>query len=159
MHQSLRGSAVAGTVRRVIAWSTGILVFLFGMMGQEIISSNLGLVAYIDFGETIVFERPYYERVSDGAYTWFGWATMILIAMFSARIGMAVFRVNWRGGVQEKSEIDFLAWTYGLLVFAVFAGCLDLVLGHQPGWIQVVKNLLNIGVIALVAKPDVWLEN
>jgi hypothetical protein len=54
------------------------------MIGQEIISSKLGLVAYIDFGETIVVEYPYYERESGGSYTWFSWATMILIAMFSA---------------------------------------------------------------------------
>jgi hypothetical protein len=102
MQRSLSGSVVAGTVRWVVAWSAGILVFLFGVIGQEIISSDLGLVGYIDFGETIVIEHRYYERENDGAYTWFGWATMILIAMFSARIGMAVYHVNWRGGVPQK---------------------------------------------------------
>jgi hypothetical protein len=122
------------------------------MVGQEIVSSELGLVTYIDFGETVVFEHRYYDQESEGAYTGFGWALMILTAMFSVRIGLAVYHGNWRGGVPRKSEIDFLAWVYGLLAFALFAALLDYVLGHEPGIAQTAKYLLHLGVIALLAK-------
>ena len=152
MKRRQRQRALPDSAVRAVAWLTGILTFLLGMAGQMVLLGKLGLLTYIDFGETIVIGHRYYDQEIDGELTALGWALAILNVMFSARVGMAVYHGHWRGGVPQKSEIDFLAWTYGLSACAITADLLDFSVGYGAGMTQVLKNILHIALIGTIAK-------
>ena len=90
-------------MRMFFAWSLGIMTFILMTVVTEEIASALGIVTYVDYGETIIVSNRYYDEEIDGASTGFGHFFTFLTFAAAIRVGMAVSsgklsgNVSWNG--------------------------------------------------------------
>jgi hypothetical protein len=134
--------------RLTVSWIVGILTFVALDSLKVFFTDALGIVTYVDFGELVTFENRYYEEELSGVATGIGYSLMIVSIMFAVRVGMAVYKSDWRGGVSQKGEVDFSTCIYGLITYSILAYMLDIGFGYKNGFHQTVRNIVEFSLTA-----------
>ena len=109
----------------------------------EEIASVLGIVTYVDYGETVIVSNRYYDEEIDGATTGFGHFFMVLTFATAIRVGMAVSAGKLSGNVSWNGNFMLVVILIALLIYGItnqiiyevlelhhkISGLLDLLLG------------------------------
>jgi hypothetical protein len=137
------------TIKMIASWVVGIISCVVISLIFNAIMKSVGIVNYIDFGETLSVThgsgRYSYDTEEDGAFTTAGTAFNFLSIMLAARIGMAVYSGHFGGGVSKTGNIVFLAWLYGLAALGVGGSVLFALFHSQhSSYLNVVRNILEL---------------
>lgn len=138
-------------LKKIIAWGSGIISFIFLSLIISKTLSILGIPTFIEYGETrtISYGRAEYE--SDGSMTDAGFMLHILAIMYSTRIGLAIYHSDLNGNISAKGNIDFKAWTYGLIAASI-SSIIFYLIAHavKSDFLATILNLAGLASIAVI---------
>lgn len=83
------------------------------------IAASLGLVTYVDYGETVIVSNRYYDEEVDGATVGFGHFFTVLTFAVAIRVGMAVSAGKLSGNVSWNGNFMLLIILVALLMYGV----------------------------------------
>lgn len=106
-------------MRQFLAWSFGIITFILMAFITNEIATNLGIVTYVDFGETLILHNRYYTEEIDGANTAFGNFFLFLTFATAIRVGMAIFTGKLSGNVSWNGNLMLFVITFALLLYGI----------------------------------------
>ncbi len=133
--------------RKIISWIAGIISWVAFLLIAQYLLNSLNIETYKDFDPPVWTYRygryGDYELI-DGDFTAIGSAVNILSIMFSYRIGTAIYKWHWQGGISKAGNVDFLAWTYGLLAYVISSALLTKISRYfdlHPDWLFILVEL------------------
>lgn len=112
-------------MRKLLAWTVGIVANALFYGCADALASMNGLPSYIDYGDRYLItrgsERYGYDDEVSGNMTDFGFFILALAVMVGTRVGMAIHHGELPGNVRGGRALKFQAWFVGLLYLTATA--------------------------------------
>jgi hypothetical protein len=137
-------------MRLVLSWFLGFLTLLLMYFLIELLRNALGLVSYVDYGETIIISHRYYDEEVDGHFTGIGWFFNYIAWLVAIRVGMGIHDGEIINNVSRKNNLIILIVGSGLLIYGISNQIIYFVLKFSPGYLTSAIDgviLLAIGYV------------
>lgn len=138
-------------LKTIFSWLIGLafMGFMHCLFGE--LSKIIGVPVQIYLDEPITIHNHYYDEEVDSLFTGFGYATIFISIMISARIGMAFNTVDFSGGVKKEDEYKFFAWLFGLATYGIGSAILYFLWKDFHGFVaNIAFNIMDAGILLAV---------